>query len=245
MNSHAPTAASLTALPVDVPQTDLAQAAPAAAPDPKLQIDHAQQPESSTDGQNAQPVGIDPSANQPAHVAGGTTSTPQAGDAATGGTPDPDALTDRIGTNVLQAAQGGKVLRMRLHPPELGVLHIEVVSHGGTVTARLNVENAAAHQAIQDHLHQLQDMLHRTSTHVDHIELNLLDSQADPGSESDAGLPQFAFTQQSFDDGPNHAFLNEQPEVETVSDTLAPDGPARQTDLPYRLQPLSGIDIHI
>ncbi len=245
VDNRVQTAVSLATLSVDLPQSDQGHATQPSGPDPKLQDLHAPQPESSTDGLTTQPAGIDPTANQAANPTSGTTSTHQAGDAAIGGDSDPDALIDRIGTNILQVTQGGKVLRMRLHPPELGVLHIEVVSHDGAVTARLNVENAAAHQVIQDHLHQLQDMLHRTNTHVDRIELNLLDSQTDAGFSSHAGLGQFASSQQTFDDGLNDPFLNDQPDVDAVSDTLAPSDSAQQTDLSYKFQPLSGIDIHI
>ncbi len=89
-----------------------------------------------------------------------------------------ESLVNRIGSNLMQAANGGKVMRMRLEPPELGILQIEVTSREGTVTARLDVDNARASRALHDNLPQLHAMLNRTNTPVDRIEINVLGSQS-------------------------------------------------------------------
>ncbi len=227
------------------PQSDKAPAPQISAPEVKLPDAQPHQIENTPDGRNSQPLSVDPPQNSPAN-ANGAAPTADAATAAAGQTDSsPEALVDRIGTNVLQAVQGGQSLRMRLHPPELGVLDIQIVSKDGTLTARLDVHNAAAHQAIQDHMQQLHDMLHRTNAHVDRIELNLLDSQADVGSHSQAGFEQFPSTQQEFDDPLGGQPYHDPSNTETLTDTASPDDPAQLADGRYRTQPLTGIDIHI
>jgi flagellar hook-length control protein FliK len=153
-----------------------------------------------------------------------------------------EVLVERIGSSVMQAANGGKVLRMRLHPPELGVLQIEVTSHEGTVTARLNVENARAHQAIRENLSQLQEMLHKTQAHIDRIELNTLDSQS--GLESSSRQA-----------GGNSSNSNEQPlpangqlgneNADSQGETNSAEKPRHARDWGKNNHSLSGIDIQV
>ncbi len=95
-----------------------------------------------------------------------------------------EAITDRIGRSIVQAAGGGQVLRMRMHPPELGVLQIEVASLEGNIVARLDVENARAHRAILENLPQLHEMLSRTHAQIDRIELNILENRAEPEGQA-------------------------------------------------------------
>jgi len=98
---------------------------------------------------------------------------------------------------MVQSLQGGKTIRMRMHPPELGILHIEVVSTNGALTARLDVENANAHRAILENMPQLQEMINRTNVSVERIELNMLDSQSGLSNQSQDSNPFSAGGRQS------------------------------------------------
>jgi flagellar hook-length control protein FliK len=156
----------------------------------------------------------------------------------------PEAFTHRLGASILESANGGKVLRMRMHPPELGVLQIEVASVEGVVTARLDVESARAHRAILDNLPQLHEMLGRTHTQIDRIELNVLENQAGPEGQARQ------FGQSSKDHHaqgqplPAEALIpNEDADSRAERDSL---GKSRQREeRRSRSLPLSGIDIQV
>jgi hypothetical protein len=159
--------------------------------------------------------------------------------------PEPaETLVDRMGTKVMQAANGGKVMRMRLHPPELGVLQIEVTSTEGTVTARLDVENARAHRAILDNLPHLHDMLNRTGSQIDRIELNILESQA--GLESHSNHSGDFSSDRNPSEHP--VSPNESLGIEETDSSPDPNSVRnfRQTqDWRSRSNALSGIDIQV
>lgn len=151
---------------------------------------------------------------------------------------------NRIGESIVQAANGGQVLRMRLHPPELGLLQIEVTRAQGLVTARLDMENAQAHRAILENLPQLHEMLSRSHTPIDRIELNILESRAEPESQSrqfgqsssDRNAPGERLPSQG-------VFLNEDNDSRADRESL---GKSRQTDdWRSRSFPISGIDIQV
>jgi flagellar hook-length control protein FliK len=155
-----------------------------------------------------------------------------------------EGLANRIGTSIIQAASGGKVLRMRLHPPELGILQIEVASVQGTVTARLDVESAHAHRAILENLPQLHEMLSRTQTQIDRIELNMLDSREGLDGHS-RQFGQSASDRNSSGERPSpevrmlHEDNHSRAKPDSFAKTRQPD------DWRSRSLPLSGIDIQV
>lgn len=82
---------------------------------------------------------------------------------------------DRFANFVQSALQKSRPLRIRLSPPELGAMHIEVSSRGGTVTARLTVQTSAAQKTVLDNLPMLQESLTQNGTVIDRIEVQLND----------------------------------------------------------------------
>lgn len=95
-----------------------------------------------------------------------------------------DSILHQTGTNLVQAIEGGKSIRMRMNPPELGLLNIEITSANGTLTARLDIESAKAHRVLTDNLPHLHDMLSRANAQVDRIEFNRLDTHSESFNQS-------------------------------------------------------------
>ena len=77
-----------------------------------------------------------------------------------------------------QAAQerAGEV-RLRLSPPELGALRLEIKIHEGALTARLEAESPAAKSLLLDNLPVLRERLAEQGIRIEHFDVDLLDRQ--------------------------------------------------------------------
>ncbi|MEX0703450.1 MAG: flagellar hook-length control protein FliK [Planctomycetales bacterium] len=82
---------------------------------------------------------------------------------------------------------GGRYLRIRLDPPELGSLQVEVIAREGVLSARLDVETRAAQRIVLEHLGQLREVLAQHGTAIDHIDVFLNARQSDIHSGEFAG----------------------------------------------------------
>jgi flagellar hook-length control protein FliK len=80
-----------------------------------------------------------------------------------------------------QAADGE--IRLRLSPPELGSLRLQVQVHEGALVARLETETAAARTALIDNLPALRDRLAEQGVRIERFDVDLLQRQ--PGGMSD------------------------------------------------------------
>jgi len=99
-------------------------------------------------------------------------------------------MVDRVATALRTAHQSQRELRIRLTPPELGTVRIEISSRGGTLTARLEVETAAAQQAIQQNLSLLRDALAQHGTNLERIDIQLTPSRSEEGQPQSGGQHQ-------------------------------------------------------
>ncbi len=88
------------------------------------------------------------------------------------------SLVDQVSNAMQFANETGRALRVRLHPPELGVLQIEISSKDGVLTARLETQTASAHQAIVENLGTLREALAHTGSRVERIEVQVAENQA-------------------------------------------------------------------
>lgn len=113
---------------------------------------------------------------------------------------------------VQQAAQGiqfahrnGGEMQVRLSPPELGALQIEISIRDGLVSARLETHSAAAQQLLSDNLHQLKESLSQQGLVVDRLDVFMGQQQSggDFARQGDGQNPREpapelpGFTQQS------------------------------------------------
>jgi len=95
---------------------------------------------------------------------------------------------------IQQAAEQGKPLRIRLNPPELGTLQIEIGRHQGQVTARLEVESAATRAVIFEQLNLLRDSLQQQGLKLDQIQIEVNESLSQGsggGVDGESGSGQF------------------------------------------------------
>jgi len=72
---------------------------------------------------------------------------------------------------------GGRqgVVRLRLHPPELGSLRLEIHVRGGVMNARVEAENAAVRNLLLDQLPQLRDRLVQQDIKIQQFDVGLSD----------------------------------------------------------------------
>lgn len=73
-------------------------------------------------------------------------------------------------------------VRLRLHPPELGSLKLEIAVRNGVLTAHLEVENASARAALLDNLPALRQRLAAEQIRVDQFEVDLMNQS--PGQSA-------------------------------------------------------------
>jgi hypothetical protein len=86
-------------------------------------------------------------------------------------------FVDRV-ARALRAAHGRtETLRLRLHPPELGSLRIELRMQNGALSARLEAETTAAQSLLIDHAQTLRDRLVEQGVRIERFDVDLLNQQ--------------------------------------------------------------------
>lgn len=75
----------------------------------------------------------------------------------------------------LEAAQGrGGGLRMRLEPPELGSIRVELSSEGGSIKARIEAESTHVQRLLLESLPQLRERLAEQQIKIEHFQVDLM-----------------------------------------------------------------------
>ncbi|MEO8498080.1 MAG: flagellar hook-length control protein FliK, partial [Planctomycetota bacterium] len=100
---------------------------------------------------------------------------------------DQARFVDRVARAVQATGDRGGTLRLRLSPPELGALTLEVKVQGGAVTARVEADTPAARSLLLENLPLLRERLAEHGMRVDQFDVDLSDRH--PGGFSD-GLQQ-------------------------------------------------------
>ena len=78
---------------------------------------------------------------------------------------------------------GGGSVRLRLHPPELGSLRMELTVRDGIMRARMEVENNAARTAILEHLPMLRERLAQQDIRIEQFEVEIGGDSSGAGSQ--------------------------------------------------------------
>lgn len=91
---------------------------------------------------------------------------------------DSQALVNTVSQLVLKSHDSGQQLSLQITPPDLGTVRIEVHSHGGVLTARLEADSPAARQLLAEHLPQLREALQQQGANVDRIDVYQSDRSA-------------------------------------------------------------------
>lgn len=99
-----------------------------------------------------------------------------------------EQLVDRISSSIGKSQSTGQQLKIRLSPPELGTLQIEVSLKNGEYLAKLEVQNNHAQKVINDNIAQLKEALIKTGVSIDRIDVHInTDASEDQrSSNSDA-----------------------------------------------------------
>ncbi|HEX6984806.1 MAG TPA: flagellar hook-length control protein FliK [Planctomycetaceae bacterium] len=97
----------------------------------------------------------------------------------------PDDLPDHAAAALRAAASLDRPIRIRLTPPELGTLRVEVSRQEGGVAARFEVTTAAAQSTLAEHLSSLRESLGRAGLPVERIEIRLAEPRPDDGRSDD------------------------------------------------------------
>jgi flagellar hook-length control protein FliK len=93
--------------------------------------------------------------------------------------PDQERLIARIAGAISQAERAGRTtVRIRLYPPEMGTVKIEVTSHRGAVTARIEVSTPATHGVLQSNLAALRADLRQAGVDIRDVQVQYRDPAA-------------------------------------------------------------------
>jgi flagellar hook-length control protein FliK len=97
---------------------------------------------------------------------------------------DPSRFIGRVAKAFQTAQDRGGTLQLRLSPPELGALRIELNVKDGVMSASLQTENTNARRLLLDHLPALRDRLAEQNIRVDRFDVDVRREGA--GEQADA-----------------------------------------------------------
>ena len=100
---------------------------------------------------------------------------------------DPARFVSRVARAVHTAQERGGPLHLRLSPPELGALRLELTVHQGALTAKIETDNATARHVLLDNLPALRDRLADQNVRVERFDVDVRQdsggSQHNPGPQ--------------------------------------------------------------
>jgi len=136
----------------------------------------------------------------------------------------------RVAGAVRLASQRGGQLRLRLSPPELGSLRLEIAVRQGALEANIKAETTAARSLLMESLPVLRERLASQGIKIERFDVDLMDDFAgdSPAPQDDRGLSDRGNGR----DGavPRHAQLRDAPtetEVATTPETTNAKGDGR------------------
>jgi len=91
---------------------------------------------------------------------------------------DSARLLGRVARAFVAAQERDSEVRLRLSPPELGSLLLEVRVQDGTLIAQLQTETEAARTAIVDNLPALRDRLNEQGVRIERFDVDLMQRQS-------------------------------------------------------------------
>lgn len=86
---------------------------------------------------------------------------------------DPARFVGRVAKAFQTAHERGGTLQLRLSPPELGAMRLELTVKDGVMTAALETDNANARRVLLDHLPALRDRLAEQNIRVDRFDVDV------------------------------------------------------------------------
>jgi flagellar hook-length control protein FliK len=107
-------------------------------------------------------------------------------------TVDSARLLHRVARAFAAAQDGSGEVRLRLSPPELGALRLDVRVQDGALVARLETETSAARTALIDNLPALRERLSEQGVRIERFEVSLMqrDASGTPDRPADRQPPE-------------------------------------------------------
>jgi flagellar hook-length control protein FliK len=97
---------------------------------------------------------------------------------------DQSRLLDRVARAVRLAEGHDGLMRIRLHPPELGSLRLEVRVQSGVLTARLEADTPQARAVLVDNLPVLRERLAEQGVRIEQFDVDLRDRHGGEGASA-------------------------------------------------------------
>lgn len=113
-----------------------------------------------------------------------------ANSAGSGNTIDRARFVQRVASAFQSAGDQGGQIRLRLSPPELGSLQMQISVKQGVLSATIQADNSTARQALLDSLPDLRDRLAQQDIRIDRFDVELM-GQGSGGMPQPQGNPDF------------------------------------------------------
>jgi flagellar hook-length control protein FliK len=130
-------------------------------------------------------------------------------------------LVQRVARAFRAAQDRGGDVRIRLNPPELGSLKIEVRVDAGVMTARLEAETHVARNALLDNLPALRDRLAEHNVRVEQFDVDVPDRRGGDLPNTPDRQPAGS-RQSSADHAGTSLGPDEEPSIDRPAETLGP-----------------------
>ncbi len=98
-------------------------------------------------------------------------------------------MADRVASALNNGFSSGGELRVRVEPPALGKVQIQVQADAGSISARIEVQTPAAQKTLLDNISMLHDAIGQTGATVGRIEIEVAPQQqnANDANQRDGG----------------------------------------------------------
>lgn len=111
-----------------------------------------------------------------------------------------ERIISRISAAVSQASSGGRTtVRLRLYPPEMGTVRVEVSSFRGEVTARILTSTAAARTLLDTNLAGLAEQIREAGVDLRGVEVNYRDAWTQAGGRQHGARSEYSQRRSSGD----------------------------------------------
>ena len=132
---------------------------------------------------------------------------------------DPSRFVSRVAKAVQTANDRGGPLQLRLSPPELGSLKIQLTLKDGGLSASLEADNSNARKLLLDHLPALRDRLADQNIRVDRFDVDV--KQENSGGQANSrGSNQNPYQQQEQQGGTRRTQTSGVPAPETIASAI-------------------------
>jgi flagellar hook-length control protein FliK len=135
---------------------------------------------------------------------------------------DPARFVSRVARAVQTAHERGGPLQLRLSPPELGTMRLELAVHEGALSAKIETDNATARQVLLDNLPALRDRLAEQNVRIERFDVDVRRDGTGDGSGRPNPGPQERGHHRHGEPTPHRTNTGRGTTSQTTSDTPSP-----------------------